>query len=656
MKNILFLLVFCSTCTIVAASEVSILSPDKTLTLTVSVDKDVSFKFASASGEEIMSVKDIRMETDRGNIPAANSGIRNTKKASVDRIIKPEIKEKRAEIREAYNEAVIELKDKTKIQFRVYNDGMAYRLVLNLPGEITITGDRSDFLFASGSTLTFQRDSDMNSPYENPYVTRHIDKLENNVMGNLPALVKKPSGYNIIFLEADTKDYPCMWLKKSGDVLTTHHWNIPVEYNDNDIPLWRTKVVKTGDYIARTQASRTFPWKAFAVAEKDVDLLENQLVYLLGEACKIEDPSWIRPGWVTFDWWARRGIYGVDFKGGVNTATAKYMIDFAAEFGIQYFLFDEGWTLGEDLTKTIPEVDMPEVVRYARTKNVDVMLWVTYCLFDEQMGKALNQFTNWGIKGVKIDFMNRSDQKVVGFYWRAAEECAKHKMVIDFHGAYRPDGLRREYPNVLTREALIEFEYNGWTYYDTPDHHCTLPFVRGVAGPMDYIPGTMINAAKDDFHPNADTPPGQGTRAHSMAMAVMIESPMQMLPDAPSDYYRERECTEFLTQIPTEWDEIVPLDGKVGDYVALARRKDRVWYAAAITNWDARTMVIDFSFLEPGKTYRAEIIKDGVNADSRAIDYKKENTTVRQGDRMTVNLASGGGWIARITESETNSL
>ena len=278
------------------------------------------------------------------------------------------------------------------------------------------------------------------------------------------------------------------------------------------------------------------------------------------------------------------------------------------------------------------------------------MLWVTFALFDEQMDVALKQFQEWGIKGVKIDFMNRSDQEIVAFYRRAAEECAKYKMVIDFHGAYRPDGLRREYPNILTREALIEFEFNGWANADNPDHHCTLPFIRNVAGPMDYIPGTMNNATQKDFRPNGDKPMGQGTRAHSLAMAVIVESPMQMLSDAQPLYYRERECTEFLTRIPVEWDEIVPLDGAIGDYVALARRNGTMWYVAAITDWTPRTMEINFDFLYEGKTYKMEIMKDGVNADTCANDYIKEVTEVKKGDRIKISLASGGGWVAKIIE------
>ena len=630
------------------AAPVKISSPDGKIDLQVWVDKKVTFKLSLAD-KTIMEIDGISLETDRGFLPSPNAKIRRIRKSSVNRIVKPVIREKQAEIPERYNEAVIEFTDKTKLQCRVYDDGMAYRFILDLPGEIKVISDRAGFLFDKDAMLTYQEDNNPNSSYEKPYVISNINDLTAGDMGNLPALVQTGTGECVLFLEADTWDYPCMWIKKSAQGLVPYYWGVPSGYNEKGNSYNRKNTTGNKDYMAQTKASREFPWKVFAVAEKETGLLTNQLVYLLGQECKIEDPSWIKPGWVTFDWWSRRGIYGVDFKAGINTATAKYMIDFAAEFGLRYFLFDDGWTYREDLTRTIPGLDMEEVVRYANAKNVDVMLWLSYALFDDQMDAALKQFQKWGIKGVKIDFMNRSDQEIVNFYWRAAEMCAQYKMVIDFHGSYRPDGLRRAYPNVLTREGLIEFEYNGWTEWDTPDHHCTLPFIRNVAGPMDYIPGTMNNATKKDFRMNGDKPMGQGTRAHSLAMAVIAESPMQMLSDAQPLYYRERECTEFLTQIPVEWDEIAPLDGKLGDYIALARRNGNTWYVAAITNWDARTMELDFDFLEEGKTCQMEIIKDGVNADTTAVDYKKEVVQVKKGDKIKIDMVSGGGWIARIT-------
>ena len=462
-------------------------------------------------------------------------------------------------------------------------------------------------------------------------------------------MVKIPSGTNILLLESDLQDYPCLWLEKGSQNLNAHFWNYPKTYNVNGNSKNRRQIVACEDYIAKTSGKRTFPWRVFAVAQEDKDLMDNQLVYLLAPECQIEDPSWIKPGWVTFDWWARRGLYNVDFKAGINTATAKYMIDFAADFGIRYFLFDDGWTYKEDLTKTIAGLDMKEVVDYATSKGVDVMLWVTYDLFDNQMDAALAQFSEWGIKGLKIDFINRSDQEASNFYWKAAKKAAEYKMVLDFHGAYRPDGLRRAYPNVLTREALVEFEQNGGTYKDNPDNRLMLPFIRNVAGPMDYIPGTMNNATKGSFRFNHDTPMGQGTRAHFMAMAVIAESPMQMLPDPQSDYYREAECTKFLVDIPVEWDDLVTLDSKIGDYVAMARRNGNSWYVAAVTDWTSREMKLELSFLPKGKKYRMEVFRDGINADIRAIDYKHEFIEVEGGEILNVSLAPGGGWVAKIS-------
>lgn len=631
------------------AADIKILSPNKQLELQINVTKGVN---ASLFFENIkvFDIDNIQLNTDQGLIPEYNPKIRNIKENSVNNIITPVIKEKRSEIPEQYNETTIELGDNNKLQFRLYNDGFAYRFILDLPGIIKINNDRADFLFDMNAELIYQKDPDNpNSDYEKPYITTPITEMEVNDMGNLPALVKNGAGKFILFMEANTKDYPVMWIKKNTDGLSTHYWGVPNGYNTEGNPKNRRRTTGNKNYIAETKGSQSLPWKVFAFANQEADLLTNQLVYLLGEECKIEDTSWINPGWVTFDWWSRRGISGVDFKAGVNNETAKYMIDFAHEFGIRYFLFDDGWTLKEDLTQSVPELDIAEVVRYADSKNVDVMLWVTYALFDDQMEEALKQFQEWGIKGIKIDFINRSDQEAVNFYWKAAEACAKYKMVIDFHGAYRPDGLRRAFPNVLTREALIEFEQNGGTNQDNPDHHCTLPFIRNVAGPMDYIPGTMNNATKKDFRMNGDKPMGQGTRAHSLAMAVITESPMQMLSDAQPLYYNNRECTEFLLNIPVEWDEIVPLKAKIGDYVALARRAGSVWYVATITDWEPRAMSVNLDFLDKGKEYSMELIKDGINANETAIDYKKELIQgIKYGDEISINLASGGGWIARI--------
>lgn len=627
------------------AKEIKATSPDKRLEVCISVDADVSVQ-AYLDGKRLFAIRDLHLDTDRGTIPERHPVVRSVKTTAVSRTVRPEIKEKNGEIPEAYTETTVCFRE-SRLQFRVYNEGVAYRFVTELPDTLTVHNEQARFVFDDAAQFTYQHDDRMHSDYEAPYVTRALAGLPSGSMGNLPALVQTPAG-KVIFLEADVDDYPCMWLKKEGDALVTHFWPYPKAYTPEGNPKNRRRVSACEAYIARTEGTRAFPWRILGTAREDTDLLNNQLVYLLGPACRIADPSWIEPGWVTLDWWSRRGLYGVDFQAGVNTETARYMIDFAAAFGIRYFLLDDGWTLGEDLTRSIDALDMEAVAAYAASKGVGLMLWVTYDLFDSQMEAALQQFARWGVKGIKVDFINRSDQEAVKFYRRAAEAAARYRMVLDFHGAYKPDGLRRAYPNILTREALIEFEYSGGTSLDNPDHHCTLPFIRNVAGPMDYIPGTLNNGTKGSFKPDHNRPMGQGTRAHSMAMAVIAESPMQMLPDAQSDYYREEVCTRFLAAIPTEWDRTVPLNGRIGDYLSVARRRGNTWYAASITDWTPRTLTLAFDFLDEGRTYTAEIFHDGPNAGIRAIDYKRTVCRVSKGDTLTVSLASGGGWVARI--------
>ena len=629
------------------AKAITVESPDKTLKADINVEQTVSMNVYDGT-KKLFGIDKIGIDTDKGILPAAGAKIKKVTTKSVNNTVIPEIKEKTASIPEQYNEAEVIFKDGYSLQFRVYNNGVAYRLVTELPGKIRVNKENAEFTFDKDAKLTFQKDSRSGSDYEAVYVSKNIGELTDEDMGNLPALVEIPDSKRVLFLEADVKDYPCMWIKTVGGNLNIHQWNYPATYRTDGNSYNKKDVITSRDYIAEVEGSRTFPWRIMAIEDNDMDLMANQLVYLMSPECQIEDPSWIKPGWVIFDWWGKNGIYGVDFKAGINTETAKYFIDFAADYGMNYFLFDDGWTLGDDLTKVVPGLDMEEVTSYAAKKGVDVLLWVKFSLIDDQMDEALDQFEKWGIKGLKIDFMNRSDQEISNFYWRAAEECAKHKMVLNFHGAYKPDGLRRAYPNVLTREALIEFEYNGGTYRVTPDHDCTLPFIRNVAGPMDYIPATMNNATRANFRIIGSTPMGQGTRSHAMAMAVVFESPMQMVPDSPTAYYKEEECGRFIANIPTVWDEIVPLAGKVGDYAAVARRNGNEWYVGVITDWTRRKMPLKLDFLEEGKVYDMELFRDGPNAESMAIDYVKEVRKVKKGDVIEADMASGGGWVARI--------
>lgn len=652
MKNKILIIAACLLASIPSnakARSYEMASPDNVLTAHVTAGEQISIDVYS-NENLLFSVNDIFLETSAGRIPE-NYSIKSAKKGSISRTIVPAIKEKASEIADGYSALTLRFRDGSVLEVRLYDDGMAYRLSSDKEGEMTIIDEYENFRFDPASTIYFQKDNNMNSAYEEPYLVQSVSETETGTRGNLPALIKLPSGADVLLMESDIEDYPSMWIEKNDDGFNSHFWNYPKAYNPAGNSKNRRQVTACENFIAKTNGQRAYPWRIFAIAEDDKDLLTNQLVYQLGPECRLDDTSWIRPGWVTFDWWARWGIYGVGFKAGVNTETAKYMIDFASDFGLRYFLFDDGWTKDDDLTKTIDGLDMPEVVRYADSKGVAVMLWVTYDLFDSQMDKAMEQFAKWGIKGLKIDFLNRSDQEISNFYWRAAKKAAEYKMVVDFHGACTPNGIRRAYPNVLTREGLVEFEQNGGSLRDSPDNRLMLPFIRNVAGPMDYIPGTMNNATKNSFRFNGNTPMGPGTRAHFMAMGVIANSPMQMLPDSPSDYYREAECTKFLTAIPTEWDETVPMDCQIGDYVTVARRNGDDWYLASVTDWTPRTIDVDLSFLEKGRHYRVELFKDGVNADIKAIDYKHEYIEVEGGQTISLQLASGGGWVARITKA-----
>ncbi len=644
-----FIFIFCTNQAF--GQEYVLVSPDKKTEVILSVNSDLTIQVRYLS-KDLFSVGNISLDLTGKSFASGMIKVKKVKTNSIDQKIYPVIKEKYKVLTEKFNELNINFKGDYSFVIRAYDNGVAYRFQTTFKDSIIVENETFDLIFEDTDSLFFQKSRTFNSSYETPYEHSAIKDVTIEGYCCLPALVRKPNGLNIIITESDLEDYPGLWLKGTGNSsLTTAHAGYPVDFKYEGSPYGQGQVKKHANFIAKTTGNRSFPWRIFAISPSDAGLISNTLVYQLAKPTQIEDVSWIKPGIITFDWWGRRNIYGVDFKSGVNTATAKYFIEFASEFGFEYFLFDDGWSAEDDLSTVNPDLDMEEVMVYAREKNVKIMLWVIWNTFEKQKDAAWEQFEKWGISGMKFDFMNRDDQKMVQFYHEIAREAAKRKMVIDFHGAYKPAGLRRMYPNVLTREALIEFEYNGWTKHDTPEHHNLLPYIRMVAGPMDYIPFTTQNAQKKNFRPVGDRPMGMGTRAHSMALFVILESPMQMLPDSPSDYYRERECTEFISKIPVEWDDLKVLHGKIGEYTALARKNGEDWYIGAITNWDEREMNIPLDFLDDGE-YQLEYIEDGINADTRAIDYRKKSITVTKSESLTVNLAPGGGWVGMLIKTK----
>lgn len=649
MKKLLLLIVCLGIVNLSFGKKLKLKSPDEKTEIEINIEKGIHFS-VDHLGQELFSIGDIALNVKDRDFVSSVKSMKIVRNNSAFDKIYPPIKEKYRVIDSKYNELEIIFRSAFSLVVRAYNDGVAYRINTSFSNDIIIESENLNLTFGDQDSIYFQRSKTFNSSYETPYEHLAVKDLGTEGYYCLPALVKKGNGTNVLVTESNLVNYPGLWLKgNNSNTLTTAHAGYPEELKFTGNAYGQGQVKTHADYIAKVAGTRSFPWRVFIIEDTDADMLTNTLVYQLAEKSKIEDVSWIKPGVVTFDWWGRRGIYGTDFKSGINTATAKYFIDFASEFGFEYFLFDDGWSKQDDLFAIHQDLDMDEVMEYANKKDVKIMLWVIWYTFEKQQKEAWAQFEKWGISGIKFDFMNRDDQKMVQFYYDVAREAAKRKMILDFHGAYKPAGLRRAYPNVLTREALIEFEYNGWTNHVTPVHDNILPYIRMVTGPMDYIPYTTHNAQKKNFRPVGEIPMGQGTRAHSMAQFVIYESPIQMLPDSPSDYYKERECTEFASKIPVEWDDLNVLHAKIGEHTVLARKNGENWYVGAITNWDAKSFDIALDFLEDGK-YQMEYIEDGINADTRAIDYLRKTKTVTSVETLKINLAPGGGWVARITK------
>jgi alpha-glucosidase len=647
MKKILLLSTFAVFALSVVAQKYELSSPNGKLKAEIEIKDGISANLIK-EGNSAISIQNISMETEDEKELFSDFKVQKLNRKSVNETVSPEIKEKAAVLTNSYNELEIRFKTGSAITFRLFDEGLAYRFSTALKDSLTITKENLIISLEETDSIRFQASESFNSPYETPYEHRIISGIEKDELCHLPLLVEKQNGLFVMVTEADLYNYPGLWLIGTGKAeFAATNPPYPKKLNYSGSVYGHGQIAETENFIAKVNGTRTYPWRIFAVASHESQLVDNNMVYLLASPNVLEDFSWIKPGVVMFDWWAKNNVFGIDFKAGVNTETAKYFIDYCAEMGFRYFLFDDGWCAKEDLLHEVEGLNIAEVTTYAKTKGVDVMLWVIWHTLERQWNEAFDLFEKWGIKGIKMDFMNRDDQKMVEFYEAVARKAAEKRMVVNYHGAYKPCGLRRKYPNVLTREGLIEFEYNGWTNEANPVHHNLLPYIRAFTGPMDYIPATMRNSTKDNFRPVGDYPMGIGTRAHAMALFVILNSPMTMLPDAPSDYKREQECTDFIAKIPVEWDETKLLQGKVGKYTVMARRSGNEWFLGAITNYDPRSIELKTDFLKPGK-YKLEAIQDGINAGTRAEDYKWIEIEFVAGDTLKLNLAEGGGWVAKV--------
>lgn len=628
------------------ATNYTLTSPDGRISAKIGTHNEISLQ-VSYQGKVYLRIPHIRMITQGQTLGTALK-VRKVSKRGVNNILKP-VYGINQSVAENYKELRLDCNDNYALVFRAYNEGIAWRFVTKTEKDIIVQEEQVDYEFAD-NYKTYFHPLMSESDYR---VQRLSDRELQPNYSSMPVLVKPDDGVNILLHESDVRNYPCMSMMSSSispNTLTGIHPKYPKVTERGGHKNFNLVVKETEDYIAKTSGTRTFPWRIVAFAATDKDILNNQLVWLLGADCEFKETDWIKPGKVAWDWWYAMNLTGVPFKSGINTNTYKYYIDFASRYGIEYVNLDEGWSDQFDLLKVVDEIDMEELSAYARSRGVGLVLWCVWHTLDRQMPEALAQFEKWGIAGLKVDFMDRDDQVVVEFEEKLLHEAAKHHLLVNFHGAYHPNGLERAFPNCINVEGVKGLEWNKINGGGaTPVGAVTIPFIRMFAGPMDYTPGAMSNYNKDDWQMIKKRPMSQGTRCQQLAMYVVYNAPLQMISDSPTNYEKEPKFTKFLTSIPTVWDETVPLESRVGEYVNVARRQGNTWFVGGMTDWTPRTQRLSLDFLNPKETYLAELVIDGPNADRVGSDYAMIMREVKCGDKLALDMAPGGGYAVRLT-------
>lgn len=645
--------------TAAAPRKFTLQSPSGTLRVEVAAADSITYRLYH--GDDLMlGDSPLSLTIGDGRVLGAGDRLSGTSRRSADEKIVTPIYRKQS-IEDKYNELTLRFKEYNVI-FRAYDSGMAYRFETIGRKPFTVVSERAAFRFPAdhkayipyvrGERGTATTEIQFWNSFENKYVYSELSAWRDGVLAFLPILIESEGGKKLCITEADLLDYPDMYLSPEGPGTSLRGVFAP----------YPAKVVPGGHnglegvvegrepYIARFDGPARLPWRVVIVAAEDAELADNDLVYALATPAK-GDFSWVKPGKVAWDWWNDWNLYGVDFKTGVNNDTYKYYIDFAAEHGIEYVIFDEGWTklYTADLMQVVPEIDMPMLVDYAASKNVGIILWAGYNALNRDIEGVCRHYAAMGVKGFKVDFLNRDDQQMVDFHHRAAQIAARYGLMLDFHGTYKPAGLQRTCPNVINFEAVDGLEQLKWANeIDQVTYEVQLPFIRQVAGPMDYTQGAMRNASKSSYRAVNSEPMSQGTRCRQLAQYVVFESPLNMLCDSPSNYRSEPECLAFITATPTVWNETRILTGRIGEYIATARRSGETWYVGAMTDWNARELMLDLAFLGDGN-FEMERYTDGPNADRAARDYRKHTETVPADRKITVRMAPGGGFAAKIT-------
>lgn len=662
-KSLILMLAICSFAIAQAKpTQKQITSPDGTLKVTVTVADDIRWSVED-DGKRIIAPSQIAMQIGQSEVWGEKPSLRKATVGKIDEVI-PSPLYKKSEVDNRCTTLTLAFKGDYAIELRAYDNAAAYRFISTRKGDYTVKNEVSEWDFAEdntvyGSYVKFNRKGTGNAiekqyynSFENAYSIEPLKKMNPERLMFLPLLVEVDDK-KVCITESDLMSYPGMYLYNSnGD--TTLEGNFapyPDKVTQGGHNMLQGEVQTRKPYIAEVSGPRSFPWRICIVADNDAELLDDDMVFRLSQPNAIGDTSWIKPGKVAWDWWNDWGLYGVDFEPGINNRTYEYYIDFAARNGIEYVILDEGWSVNKkaDLMQVIPEIDVKHLCDYAKERGVGIVLWAGYWALNRDMEGVMKHYAEMGVKGFKIDFMDRDDQQMVDFYERAAVTAAKYKLMCDFHGAYKPCGLSRKYPNVVNYEGVNGLEQMKWSTIelDQVTYDVMIPFIRMVAGPMDYTQGAMVNAQKASYHASNSEPMSQGTRCRQLAMYVVFESPFNMLCDSPTNYEKEPVCTEFIAKIPTVWDETEALDGKVGEYCIIARRAGDVWYVGGMTNWDEREVEIDLSFLGEGN-YAATEFVDGPNANKLGRDFLKKSIEVKGGSKLKVKMAQGGGFAMKI--------
>lgn len=640
-------------CTPGHGTDFRVVSPDGTLAVDVRAGDSLTYA-VTRHGTPVLLPSAIALQFDDGTAPGRGAKVSGVHRSAVEREIEAPF-HRQARFTEHYNQLRLDFEGGYSVTFRVFDEGCAYRFETALPGGRTVTDEVAEFNFAGNPGLFAAYSDGLCNAYQSQYVKCRLSELGTEKPVLLPLAADCGPAGRVLVCESDLESYPGMFLTPSPGGLRGLFAQVPDSCYLHERRC-QEKVATRHGYIARVQGTRTYPWRILAVADEDRELPTNNLVYALGAENRIGDCSWVKPGKVAWEWWNDWGLTGVGFEPGIDTRTYKAYIDFAAEYGLEYVVLDEGWSDPKkgDVMSVVAEIDLPELVRYAASKGVGLMLWAVGNVLDDKLEEACAHYAGLGIRGFKIDFIDRDDQKAVELVYRISEAAAAHKLLLDIHGIYKPTGLNRTFPNIVNFESVFGLEELKWSNPDMPLYDVTFPFIRMVQGPVDYTPGAYRNATRDGFEIDYRNPMSQGTRAHQVATYVVFDAPLVMLCDSPTRYMADEPCTRFIASLPVVFDTTQVLAGRIGEYIVTARRAGEKWYVGGLTGWTPRTLEADLSFLAPGREYTATLLCDDERSDTEPEKHTITSQKVTCATRLQIPAAPGGGFALKIEPVETD--